>query len=135
MLLHRLNIHPELTFIDTFDVSYNECLWLKYVSIWIYQTKNPLSFLCNLQTAIKSSGEISAAGKIKYLHNLSNGEVLREFETIPWYIIHTTNANFNQIVLVIRVYFFSINTLSKQKSTMCRGMNKSRALKVLSDTD
>ena len=41
-----------------------------------------------------------------------------------------TKANLNHIILGLGTFFSPVNILSKQNHVMCRGMGKSRRLKV-----
>ena len=48
-------------------------------------------------------------GKIKYLHMFLYGEDLHQLKIFWGNILHTTNANFNQIILGIGTYLFPVS--------------------------
>ena len=58
------------------------------------------------------------------------GQALSEFGTILAQIGHATNVNLNHNIFGLGTYLFSINSLSKQNSTMCHFMRNILEFKV-----
>ena len=73
---------------------------------------------------------ISEAAKSQYMCTLLHEKALRDFETHSGQIGHTTNANFNRIVLGVGTHSFPINALYKQKCEMCRRIGNPYKLKA-----
>ena len=88
-----------------------------------------LLFIRNFQMTINAPIAIPAAGNIKCLCTLLCGKALCVFETISGRIIHTTNANSNQIILKLGMYL-SMLILFKINFVTCHRISKSWTFKV-----
>ena len=79
---------------------------------------------------IDDLGMLTASAKIHYLCTLLCGEELRQFDTFCDQLGSTNTAHVSRIVLGVGTHSFPVDTLSKQKCVMHRGMRKPRKLKV-----
>ena len=78
---------------------------------------------------LEASEAIAVSARIHYIRTVLRGEVLSQLDTFSIEFGGTTTTHLNR-VLCLGTYFLPINALPKQKRAMCRGMRKSRKLKV-----
>ena len=84
-------------------------------------------FVCNFNTNLVTTGMMETDTNIQYLRMLVCGEVLCQFDLLFADSESTETLNVVYIVKGLVLYFPPVNSLSKEKRVMCRGM-KNRAI-------
>ena len=86
--------------------------------------KPEVLFVCNLNMTLTASRTLEAGAKYQYLRNLVRGEALRQFDLLSANVESTETLKVYNIVKALSQYFPPVNSLSKQKHVMRRGMKK-----------
>ena len=81
-------------------------------------------FVRNFNTNLATSGTLEAGTKYQYLQTLVRGEALGQFDSFSDDVEGTETLNVDYIIRGSAQYFPHVNSLSKQKRTMRRGMKK-----------
>ena len=89
-----------------------------------------LLFVHNFNMTITASRNLEAGAKVQYLRTVVRGAALRQFNFFSAVIESTQILNVEDIIKGLAHYLFSVNSLSKQKCSMRRGMENPRALTV-----
>ena len=79
-------------------------------------------FACNFHMTIAASGTLEEDAEYKYLCTLVCREPLRQFESLSADIKIIQTLNVDDTIKGLAQYFSPVNSLSKQKRTMRRGM-------------
>ena len=93
----------------------------------LFENSEPEEFLLllhNVYMLIEASVVITADGTIQYLYTMFCWKALNGFENFLGHIGHTTNIFLDNIILVLGIYIFSINAISKQKNVIYFRMRK-----------
>ena len=85
-----------------------------------------LLFVRNFNMTLAASGTLEAGAKYQYLCNLVRGEALRQFDSLSADVDFSETLNVDYIITGLAQYFPPVNSLSKQKRAMRRGI-KNRA--------
>ena len=100
----------------------------------LFDNVNPegqLFFVQNFKIMIEAPGRLIDNVNIIYIYTLLGGESLREFDYLCIQIGITTIKNLNQVILGLGKPLFPVNSLSKRKLSMRRGMGKLCELKMI----
>ena len=89
-----------------------------------------LLFIKNFNMTLAATGTLDMDAKIHYLYTLVRGEELRQFELLSADVKNTENLNVDYYISGLDFYFPPVNSLSKLKRVMRRGMIKLFILKV-----
>ena len=81
-----------------------------------------LFFVRNFNMTLTESGTLEVGAKYQYLRTLVHGEALRQFDLFSAEVEGTETLNADYITRVLAQYFLPVNSLSKQKRAMRRGM-------------
>ena len=87
-------------------------------------------FIRNLQITIKAPLTLTAGANIQYICTILCGEALHQIDTLYTEVESATSEHLKYIILGLGTHFYPVNTLSKQKHTICCGMRKPHSLKV-----
>ena len=79
---------------------------------------------------LKASGTLKAGARIQYLCTMVLGEALRQLYAFSDEVESASPENLTSIVLVLGVYIFPVNALSKRKRSMRCRMRNPLGLKV-----
>ena len=99
----------------------------------LFENVEPEEFLLvvrKFNMTFGASGMLEAGAKIQYLGTLFRGESLRQFDSLSANVQIMQTLNVDDIIKGLAQYFSPVNSLSKQKRAMRRGMKKSCALTV-----
>ena len=80
----------------------------------------------------KAEGTLETAVKVQCICTLVHGEVLRQFDLLSADVESANSLTVDFIILGLGSYYFSVNSISKNKRAMCRVMKKTHGLKVRS---
>ena len=94
------------------------------------ETEEFLLFISNFNITLAASGTLGKYVKVKHIHTLVRGEALRQFDLISSYMEGMNPLKVETVILGLATYFFTVNSLSKQKCMMRRGSRNLRGLKV-----
>ena len=83
-----------------------------------------LIFVRNFNMNPVAIGTLDMGVKIQYLCMLVHGEALSRFDSLSADVESTETLNVEYIINVLELYFFHVNSLSKQKRVMRCGMKK-----------
>ena len=75
-------------------------------------------------------GTLEMGAKIEYLRTLVRGEALRKFDLFTDDMEGMNPLTVETIILGLYSYFFPVNSLSKQKCAMHRGIRNPRGFKL-----
>ena len=89
-----------------------------------------LLFVRYFNTALAALGMLEAGSKYQYLCTIVRGEALRQFDSLSADVESAEILNVDYIIRGLAQYFPPVNSLSKQKRAMRRGMKKMRSLTV-----
>ena len=81
-----------------------------------------LLFVCNFNMTLAASGTLEADAKYKYLFTIVRGEALHQFDMLYVDVESVETLNVDYIIRGLAQYPPPVNSLSKQKRAMCRGM-------------
>ena len=84
----------------------------------------------NFNMTIMASGTLETAANIQYLRTLADREAICQFGSLLAEVESTNPLTTEDIILGLGAYFFPVNSLSKQKRVMRRGVRKPRVLKL-----
>ena len=89
-----------------------------------------LMFIRNFNMTLKASGTLKSSAKIQCLCTLTRGEEVHHFDMLSSELGSATTENLTSVILGLGLYYFPVNTMSKQKRTMRRRMRNQNGLKV-----
>ena len=101
--------------------------------MYLFENGDPEEFLLfvrNSNMTLAASERMEAGAKYKYLRTLVRGEALRQFDSLSAVVESTETLNVDYIIMGLSQYFPPVNSLSKQKRAMRRGMKKPSALTI-----
>ena len=84
----------------------------------------------NFNITLAASGTLEDGAKIQYLRTLVRGEALRKFDLFTDDMEGMNPLTVETIILGLYSYFFPVNSLSKQKCAMHRGIRNPRGFKL-----
>ena len=87
-----------------------------------------LLFDCYFNMTLAASGTLEAGAKSQYLRTLVLGEALCQLYLLYADVAGIETPNYDYIIRGLAQYYRPVNSLSKQKRAMRRGMKKLRSL-------
>ena len=79
---------------------------------------------------LAASGTLETGAKFQYLRTIVRGEELCQFDSLSAGVDITEPLTVEYIIKGLALYFFPVNSLSKQNQAMHPGMRKPSGLKV-----
>ena len=92
--------------------------------------KEFLLFICNLNMTIRATGTLEIDVMIQYLCKIVHGEELRQFDLLSADVANKGSLNLGYYIQGLALHFPTVNSISKQKRVMRRGIKIQCSLKV-----